>query len=269
MSRLTAKLNTFGRAVRRIENWPTALALRTLPQQHDTKAFRFRNGLKVLCRPGTEDWNVLTEVLLTDGYQRAFDYLRALPGAPHVLDLGANIGLFSLRAALEHPHVRVTAYEPAPPTIAVLKQNLLANPQLSARINVAECGAGSSTRTARFFYDESSAQSAGIYYERPGAFDVPLRSFADIVAAIPGQIALLKMDIEGAEFEIVRDTPAIVWNGVRAIAIELHPPLENTFGPDALLVKLQQAGFSVQKERIGTASYFLYREQTPMQSAPC
>ena len=41
-----------------------------------------------------------------------------------LLDVGANVGLFSLWAAAQRPNLRVVAIEPAAPTHALLKRNL-------------------------------------------------------------------------------------------------------------------------------------------------
>ncbi|GLZ39322.1 FkbM family methyltransferase [Actinokineospora sp. NBRC 105648] len=51
-------------------------------------------------------------------------YAAPLPAAPVVLDVGANIGLFSLYVARERPAARVYAFEPAPEAYAALVANV-------------------------------------------------------------------------------------------------------------------------------------------------
>src|SRR5438045_1305006 len=112
---------------RQIENWPTAFGLRLRRRQGGLCLLRFRNGLNVVCRKGTRDWDVIHELLFTGSYGRAMDYLRQCKGSPIVVDLGGNIGLFSFRAASTHPLANVYAFEPGPPNWRLFEMNRLAN----------------------------------------------------------------------------------------------------------------------------------------------
>jgi len=47
------------------------------------------------------------ELYFAGSYGRAMQFLKNLPGEPVVLDLGGNIGLFSLLAAQTHPAARI------------------------------------------------------------------------------------------------------------------------------------------------------------------
>jgi FkbM family methyltransferase len=261
MKNLLPKLRTLGRAVSRIENWPTVLEMRLRRDQRGLRMLRFRNGLNAVCRLGMEDWEVLNEVLLSDGYAKAFNYLRGLGGAPQVLDFGANIGIFSLRVVKEHLAARVYAYEPSPPTIDFFKVNQLVNAPSSERVLLHEFGVGGSTRRTNFFYDPTSPQSAGICYERSNSFEVQIKSFAEIVTAIAGPIALAKIDVEGAEFEIVQETPPEVWRKVTAVSIELHSTTKSAFQSADLLKRLQSYGYSIAQEEFGPSSFFLCRPE--------
>lgn len=259
MNYLPPKLRTFLRARQRIENWPTAVGLRLCRGQKGIRALAFRNGINTVCRPGTQDWEVIAEILLLDGYARAFDYLKGLSGTAHVLDLGANLGAFSLAAAAVNPGVQVTAFEPAPPTANLFRINHLANPALQDRIKLEQCGVGGSERTARFFYDARNPQSASLYNEQSTAFEVKIRSFREVVESVPAPVALAKLDVEGAEFEIVRDTPPEVWQRVAAIAIELHEGMGGAVTSAQVLETFASYGYAVERETFGTASYFLHR----------
>ena len=107
------KLATFRRARARITNWPTAVSMRLQPGWTGMRLLQFRNGLRVICRSGTKDWDVVSELALQDGYALALDYLCRQQGRPLVLDLGGNIGVFSLIAASRHKEAVIHTYEPA------------------------------------------------------------------------------------------------------------------------------------------------------------
>ncbi len=76
------------------------------------------------------------EVLVADEYMLAFDYIGSLPVRPSVIDLGANIGLFSLLCVHRNGSAMVDAYEPAPPNCDRFLENLSLNTSLGNRITL-------------------------------------------------------------------------------------------------------------------------------------
>src|SRR5258708_414266 len=109
------KIRTAWQIIREIENWPAAFGMRLRQQHKGLRPLNFRNGLNIACRGGTRDWDIVHELYLAGGYGRAMNFLKNLPGEPLVLDLGGNIGLFSLLAARTHRAAHIHAYEPGPP----------------------------------------------------------------------------------------------------------------------------------------------------------
>lgn len=119
-------------------------------QHHGRSEFRFRPHLRRECgrarvdvrardsgfaasialRPGTSDVAVFEQVFLANDYnlRRLRQYsgimaaYRAM-SAPLVLDLGANIGLFSLYAAKNFPRAKIVAIEPEAENFALLAGN--------------------------------------------------------------------------------------------------------------------------------------------------
>src|SRR5438876_8620019 len=109
------KFRTAWQIINRIENWPTAFDLRIRRRRPGLKLLCFRDGLNIVCRSGTRDWSVIHELLFAGGYGRGLKYLQGIEGNPVVLDLGGNIGVFSLLAASRQPRSVIYAYEPGPP----------------------------------------------------------------------------------------------------------------------------------------------------------
>lgn len=63
-------------------------------------------------------------------------------------------------------------------------------------------------------------------------------------------IALLKMDIEGAEYEVFMKAPTSLFPRVQAICLEYHEDPENHFSPSDLEKLLVDAGFRVKRSVI-------------------
>ena len=255
-----AKWWTFVQTRARVVNWLTVVGMRVHRDWRGLRLLHFRNGLNLVCRGGTQDWEVISELAINGGYELALAHLRQQSGQPLVLDLGGNIGVFSLLAAQIAPNATIHSYEPAPANLRMFELNCLANESLSSRIQLIPEAVGGTTRTAEFLYDEGNPQASRI--EAGGAirFPVQIRAFAEVMAAIGRPVALVKMDIECAEYEVLEKTPDQAWNNVIALSLELHPNPKATFTVDEFLQRLRTLGFkSIRHERIGFECYFLSR----------
>src|SRR5207248_723922 len=122
--------------IKRIENWPEAVSLKLGFGRRSLSLLSLRNGVNVVVRRNGADWDVVREIFLRDGYQRSMAHLKALTGEHAVLDLGGNIGCFSLLAASQNAGLHLHSYEPGPPNVRIFQMNMLANPILSARIQL-------------------------------------------------------------------------------------------------------------------------------------
>ncbi len=253
------KLKTFYRTLQRIENWPTAVGLRMSRARTRLRLLSFRNGMQALVRGGTHDWDVISELALADAYSGVLDHLRALPGQPLVLDLGANIGIFSLLAAMAHPQARIIAYEPGPPNLRMLELNRLANHSLSERIEVRSEALGGETRTAEFFYDEANPPASGLWYGRGKPFRVQIRSFTQVLESLPGPVDIAKVDIEGAEYEILEKTPAELWRLVSLLCIEVHDDPSGKLTVEGYLRRMAEYGYTHRIQPVGSCTYLLQR----------
>jgi FkbM family methyltransferase len=154
---------------------------------------------------------------------------------PVILDCGAHIGLASIYFKLRYPNARIQAFE-ADPVIAEL-----------ATRNLGALGFGDVTVDPRAVWTgdggvsfDTSGDDAGHVASK--GQKVPSVRLADVLAAQP--IDLLKLDVEGAEFQIVDDCrPAL--RHVNKMILEVH-----RLGPDSpsfakLLGALEDAGFHI------------------------
>jgi FkbM family methyltransferase len=94
-----------------------------------------------------------------------------------VFDIGANVGVFSVRAAQRGSNVRVFAFEPIPPIYEVLSAN--AKTFDEGRITALSCGVSDSGGTAEFTYFPNTPALSTSYPEQwddnPGAFKDAVR----------------------------------------------------------------------------------------------
>jgi FkbM family methyltransferase len=115
------------------------------------------------------------------------------------VDVGANLGYFSLIWAASRPDNRVLAFEASPRNVELLRRNVARN-GLESRIEVIERAAGQAKGRLRF--DTGPADQTGWGGFSPGgaAGDVEVEVVrVDEVVPDGATIAVLKVDIEGAD----------------------------------------------------------------------
>jgi len=250
------KIRTAFEFMRWIRNWPAAWRMKVRPDKGALRLLNFRDGLNLMIREGTGDEAVMHELLFAGGYRRALSYVSQLNNSI-VLDLGANIGLFSLMAARVNPEIQIYAYEPGPENADCLQINLLVNAALKNRIEVIRKGVSGSDGKAQWSFDSNNPGASGFFHDGPRKVEVELISLKRALEQAGGQETFVKMDIEGSEYEILRDTPESVWDQVRAFAFELHDDPQKLVGRDDFLAHVERLGFSLEREDV--ISYFAQR----------
>jgi FkbM family methyltransferase len=169
-----------------------------------------------------------------------------------VLDLGANIGCFSLQTACNHPAARIIAVEPFPTTY----DRLAAHVGLSVfreRIRIWNLGvaADSQPRWMPVAAPSPNRGMLGPGVSSADAVEVSVVSLEELFARACQEfgtesIDYVKMDVEGAEHEAILATPPSSLRVVRRLAMEYHPnrPKEPLFS------HLSAAGLRLERERI-------------------
>ena len=175
---------------------------------------RFRNGLILRGRPEDTPILLFFEVFAAGCYRRL-----VAPCNGVVADLGANIGAFTLDWAQRNPRARVHVYEPDPATCAILRENVTAN-RLDARVTIWNDAVAYSDGQISF---ARNALSLGSRTGR-GALSVSGVSLATVVERAGGSLDLLKVDVEGAEADLLEGGAAVLPH-VRHIVGEYHEQL--------------------------------------------
>lgn len=156
-----------------------------------------------------------------------------------IVDVGANIGLFSIHAKVHYPCAILHAYEPNPRLSKTLEENLA---QFS-RITIFNEGVASASTKANFL-EQNTSRLGRTEITADGAID--LAGIETVIDRIEGQIDLLKLDCEGAEWDILLNTSA--FRHVKNIRMEYHK-----VGSDDPVAKLKsfaaEAGFQLTRLR--------------------
>lgn len=174
------------------------------------------NGVRVHVEHGTTDAATLDQAFVQDVYEpsaAAAARLDALGRPPVVLDLGANVGMFGLWAAARWPGARITAAEPVPRNLALLRRNFAMLPNGTTEV----VAAAVATRDGEVTFG-GGAFTNGRILEGGDGLTVASR---DVFALTDG-VDLLKLDIEGGEWPILADE-RFAAQGAPVVMLEYHP----------------------------------------------
>ncbi len=167
-------------------------------------------------RLGTTDIEVYQKVFIDEEYKLPHSHI------PHtILDLGANTGIASRYFLNLYPSAYLVAVEPDPSNFDLLCRNLSGLP------NVKPIRAAVWTHDGEIQLFDPGIGAWGLQVSEnttssAPSLSVPAISLPSLLREFPsGQIDLLKIDIEGAEKELLENADS--WMpAVNAIVIELH-----------------------------------------------
>lgn len=166
-------------------------------------------------RPDTSDLAVINEV-----WDDTYRWPPEIMPYATVLDIGANIGALTLWAAAAGATL-VRAVEPHGPNFAHLVDNVNANPHLRDRVELLRVAAG--TRGIVNIQGSDTWPAAAWTGPPCGPGEaVPSVPLADLLDGMGDDITV-KIDIEGAEYELLANADRHTMIRVLRLAMEFHP----------------------------------------------
>lgn len=146
--------------------------------------------------------------------------------APVIIDAGAHLGMATLYFKHLYPNAQITAIEPNPYTFELLEMNVFEN--VLRDVTTIQAALAAQQGEAQFYLDKTANQwwsTAGFIEgawtgdQESLAITVPTITLAELVQA---PVDLLKMDIEGAESEVLMASESVL-PMIKQIFVEFHP----------------------------------------------
>jgi FkbM family methyltransferase len=144
------------------------------------------------------------------------------PAVRRVVDVGGHVGAFALWVAARAAHAHITTFEPEPRNYRDLELNLARNNVLDrvTRVNAA-VGARDGTRVLNVpVHRHNASFAAGADAARVSVDCVSLERYLDRQAS--REIDVLKLDCEGAEWEILTSLRVESLWQIRHLLVECH-----------------------------------------------
>ncbi len=170
------------------------------------------------------------------------------PGAV-VVDVGAHIGTYTMLAAGKvGADGHVIAYEPCAETRRYLLAHLAWN-QVAARVTVREVCCGAEPGTATFFFrDGAEGMNSLVPTEGFESAPMPVVRLDDEIRELGVVPAVIKIDVEGAEFDVLKGAEGTLRSAHPTLFISVHPaPLAAHGLSEAVIVDwLVERGYRTQ-----------------------
>ncbi len=186
--------------------------------------YRTKTGVKFETRGGTTDINDAVVVLSGKEYPPELVGLNGIAN-PVVLDCGGHIGTFSMYIKSHWPTATILALEPVADNQQLFRHNI----ELNNFSNVDMMPNAIYDEHGRFYIDLAGKQfdAVSVTREKPPHdqfITIDALTFDEIIAAKNLQwIDLMKLDIEGAEYNLFAKSAAQLAQNVGRIIMEFHP----------------------------------------------
>jgi FkbM family methyltransferase len=195
---------------------------------------RLKSGLHLNIRSlSSTDYGVAWDIFWRGCYQSP----ERLEPVSSIVDLGANVGYSCLFWCQQYPQARVTAFEPHPRHLEAIAAHLTAN-RFSERVKVVPAAAGN-TAQQKYLVDAGSSSKVS---ERADGLPIQV---VDLFQAVAPPIDILKIDIEGGEYQVLVD-PRFPSLGARTVVVEWHRSADHPEGKQWCEERLRACGYRTQ-----------------------
>lgn len=209
----------------------------------------------IYVRPGTTDITLLECFFINtrsgipgyDAEQYNIDFTNKLhKSVEYIIDAGANIGLFSLLYKQKFPKSKIIAIEPEDDNYSLLQMNI------SGKNDIYALRGGVWDKQCRLKVEDGHTGNWGYMVKETDSDDddnIPAFSIINIIElfSIP-HIDILKMDIEGSEYQVFSDDSCETWlSKVGCLIIETHDDKVNLPCKRTVHKRMTDLGFIVEE----------------------
>ena len=201
----------------------------------------FRNGIRIKTGAGVDSSTIAITFIKKDYGDINDDYT--------IVDIGANIGVYSIFAVSESKNTTVYAYEPMLSSFNLLMENIRINglEKYIFPFNIGVCDRKEKRKL--YLGKDSSSHSLYLKGENEQYVEIECLALKDIFDDNNiERCDILKLNCEGAEFDIFYNTPDKYFMKIREIRFECHDRGSNgNYNKEELINFLKKKGFGVRK----------------------
>jgi FkbM family methyltransferase len=153
------------------------------------------------------------EIIYEDSYQIREIFKKCTRNIDTIIDIGSNIGYFTLISSILYPHAKKILVEPNPENVKVLNKNF----KDFSNINIIPKALGNGSKV-KMNFDERWSGSDSVVYDDNG--NIETIGIVDIIPKDAGNF-ILKIDCEGGEKYLLDSNPELFKNCIYFVS-EFH-----------------------------------------------
>lgn len=242
--RIIYKTNMLIKIIKKVKNWPTYLSQYVFKPKQKNVLCVLRNKIKIINRGSISDKCIINDVWVNELYSNHFKIKQDFT----IFDIGGHIGTFSMYAAKKASKGKVIAFEPFKESYDLFNNNMTINK--INNVKLIKKAVSSKEGKAEFFINEENKGSNSLHLKTSKMITVDTTTLLKETKNFE-HIDLLKLDCEGAEFEILMKSPENVIKKFDRMVIEYHP-LNKNLNEQTLIKYLKGLGYLT----------FLHKEHT-------
>ncbi len=247
------KIEILLQAIRKFRNWHVLIRVYFKTIKKDSVILETKNNLKIKIRTNSTDLMQLGTVWFTDDYR--------MPGFEIndndiVMDIGAHVGIFSLFASEFCKKGKIYSFEP-------IKENynmLVSNVNLNEIKNIIPLNLAVSKKNEPVkIYLNSDESAHSIFFQGNEFVKVNSATLEKIFDEYEIENCnVMKIDCEGAEYEIINSIPDKYFSKINKMIIEYHFADEKPELYQNLLKKLDTMLFNIKIKKISESIGMIY-----------
>jgi FkbM family methyltransferase len=217
-----------------------------IKNDNNVHQFSLRNGLKINVNKSEGDLTTLFEVFVDEDYRFMDSSIKQLK----IIDIGANVGFFSLYIAKKFPNAVIYSFEPFPETFLKFTEHIKMNGLTNIMpYNFAVNDFDGSSRFYSFEWSGCNTLIDGKFDEKlHKVTEVQCRSF-DSIPSITGadEFDFAKIDCEGSEYPIFLNSSDEMIRKVKRCVIEVHN--SDKYSKEDLIKRFEKLGFITNSQK--------------------
>jgi FkbM family methyltransferase len=222
-----------------VKNLPALLTLATRQPSDDPIEIRLHGGEKFLVSTLMDAW-ILKETVLDRQYESASEPLQ-----PQwtVIDIGAALGDYAVWAGNQLSRGRLFAIEPFPQSVRLLRENLALNQVQNVTVIESAIGGRDGKSGLQLVTGQAVQHSTAAISAQAGSVAVDVVSLDSFLKQMKiDSCDYLKIDCEGAEYDILFNSSADSLARIQRICMEVHDGI-TPYSRQDMLKFLEEHGF--------------------------
>jgi len=235
---VSTKLSILIKLIKLVKNWHVITLAHYGLIKEPSFILHLRNGKHLKLRTHSTDIQAFVNVWIIEEYNSKNFNIR---DDDVIIDIGAHIGLFSIYASQFCHTGKILAFEPIKENYDVLLENIRLN-RLS-NISAFNFAVSDKNSSLKIYLNQLDNAAHTIYGIGENFVEIDSTTLKEIIDSKCDKVDLIKIDCEGAEYDILNSLPKDYFTRIEKICMEYHIIDNNLDQLKRLKSHLQEAGF--------------------------